>query len=171
LSPPTSLSAHQTHSHLSAFLASIPASPARTQLERLTDSLGVDLGFIAPSEGDRREAERAAARSKARGERKRRREEEERRAREEEMGGMEGWVEGLADRDEGEEKVEYGNEPLEGGEGAERRDGGDEDADEDLEEGGVGAPGEHDMEDRGDVEYGDEQGEDEDEPDNEDEGS
>ncbi|WVQ94530.1 hypothetical protein IAU59_001609 [Kwoniella sp. CBS 9459] len=135
---PHKLSAKDTFAHLQNFLFSLESSPSKTQLERLTDALGVEIGQILPAEGERREAERKEARAAAKAERRRLRalkEEEERQAE------MEGLVEGL----EGE---------VEGG--------------EDLENGAVEAEGEEVMDDRGDVEYGDVVDEDEDEPDNDD---
>ncbi|ORY25821.1 hypothetical protein BCR39DRAFT_278289 [Naematelia encephala] len=140
LGPPTKLSASQTFHQLNTFLQTLPSSPARTQLERLADSLGVETGAIAPSEGDRREADRRAKKAAARLERRQAREALER---EMEVDGLEHQVEGLE---------------------------GDGDGDEDMEEGAVAVEGEQGMDDRGDVEYGDlPEDEDDDEPDNDDE--
>jgi hypothetical protein len=68
----------QTYDYLHAFLESIPSSTARTQLERLTDAIGVDIGAIEAGEGERREAERLKAKMERRAEKKRRKEEESR---------------------------------------------------------------------------------------------
>ena len=68
----------QTYDYLHAFLESIPSSTARTQLERLTDAIGVDIGAMEAGEGERREAERLRLRMEKRAEKKRRREEESR---------------------------------------------------------------------------------------------
>ncbi|KAK8861430.1 hypothetical protein IAR55_002249 [Kwoniella newhampshirensis] len=144
---PTKLSSKDTFAHLQNFLSSLPACPSRTQLERLTDALGVEIGSILPAEGERREAERVAARSEARAERRRLREIEEEERKKEEMDGM---VEDLEEDDVGE-----GEQEEQGGDG-------------ELENGAVEIEGEEQMDDRGDVEYGDVVDEDEDEPDNED---
>jgi hypothetical protein len=116
----------QTYDYLHAFLESIPTSTARTQLERLTDAIGVDIGAIAAGEGERREAERLRIRMERRAEKKRLREEEEKRE-------MEGLLEDQHDQLEEEE----------------------------------GAVLEDDLEDGGDIEYGDAV-RDEDEPDQDD---
>lgn len=138
LSQPKKLSSQQTFSHLQDFLPSLPASPSRTQLERLTDALGVECGLILPAEGERREAERLAERARVKAEKRRRREEEKRRA---EMEDVEGMVEDLENGVEGED---------------------------DVDQGAVEFERDEKMDDRGDVEYGDEAegDEDEDEPDN-----
>lgn len=143
LAPPTKLTSSQTYSQLHQFLSHVPASPARTQLERLTDALGVEIGAIAPGEGERREAERVKERMERRAEKRRRKEEEER-AR----------LEGLI---EGDEDAEVHGVVA----------GGEEDGD--MENVGLQLEGEEGMDDRGDVEYGDVVDEDEDEPDNADE--
>ncbi len=104
---PTKLAASQTYTQLSTFLQTLPASPARTQLERLTDALGVEIGLIAPSEGDRREAERLSTKSAARAEKGRLREFIKRK---EEMDGMEGVVEGLEGGEMDEGAVEFDDE-------------------------------------------------------------
>jgi hypothetical protein len=116
----------QTYDYLHAFLESIPTSTARTQLERLTDAIGVDIGAIAAGEGERREAERLRIRMERRAGKKRLREEEEKRE-------MEGLLEDQHDQLEEEE----------------------------------GAVLEDDLEDGGDIEYGDAV-RDEDEPDQDD---
>jgi hypothetical protein len=141
LSAPTKFSSSQTYSQLHQFLAHLPASPARTQLERLTDALGVDIGAIAPGEGERREAERVKERMERRAERRRRKEEEER----ERLAGL----------------IEDGDEDahIDGVMEGEEEDG-------DMENVGLQMEGEGEMDDRGDVEYGDVLDEDEDEPDN-----
>lgn len=160
LTNPTNLSPNQTLSHLTAFLTSLPpSSPSRTQLERLADSLGVELGLIASSEGDRREAERLILRARVRRERRRKREEEVRereRERERLELELELEVEGGYRLGEGDgEGVGEGEEQEGQGQG--------------MEEGAAQFDGEEEMDDRGDVEYGDvdEREEDEDEPDNE----
>jgi hypothetical protein len=117
----------QTYDYLHAFLESIPSSTARTQLERLTDAIGVDIGAIEVGEGERREAERLKLRMERRAEKKRRKEEEGRRE-----------MEGLLEDDQ--------VEVFEEEEGAALVD---------------------DLEDGGDVEYGDAV-RDEDEPDQDD---
>jgi len=135
---PIRLTSSQTFAQLNTFLTTLPASPARTQLERLADALGVEIGAIAQSEGDRREAERRAAIAAARAE-KRRREEEAKREKE------------RAD----EAVINRMVEALDGNDG------------EEMEEGAVGFEGDEGMDDRGDVEYGDLPDEDEDEADQE----
>jgi len=108
----------QTYDYLHAFLESIPPSTARTQLERLTDAIGVDIGAIEAGEGERREAERLRVKMEKRAEKKRRREEEGRAEMEgllEEEGVPEGEVleeeEGAALDDDLEDggDVEYGD--------------------------------------------------------------
>jgi hypothetical protein len=136
LCAPTPLSSKLTYSHLQSFLETLPLGPSRTQLERLNDALGVDTGLILPAEGERREAERSAAKLQAKEERRSKREAERKKLEEEEMDGLEGAVE-----DDGE-------------------------AAEDGDVEAVGE-GEADMDERGDVEYGDAEEDDEDEPDNE----
>ncbi|EJT47117.1 hypothetical protein A1Q2_02091 [Trichosporon asahii var. asahii CBS 8904] len=138
----TTITPKQTYTQLSHFLAGLAPSPARTQLERLTDSLGVEVGAIAPSEGERREAERVEARNKARAEKReaKRRAEEEAAAEASQM---------LEAEIEAEAEAEVSDEEGEGGLGV------------------GGFPGDETMDDRGDVEYGDVPEDDEDEPDNE----
>ena len=97
------LSASDTYGQINSFIINLPFSPARTQLERLADALGVETGNIAPSEGDRREAGRREEKALARAERRKKKEEE--RALEEKAE-MEAAVEGL----EGEEREEGGAE-------------------------------------------------------------
>ena len=109
----TRLTTSQTFTQLGDFLITLPPSPARTQLERLTDALGVEIGLIAPSEGERRETQRKAAKSTARAERRRVREAVRK---DEERAGMEGVVEGFEGEGEGEE-MEEGAVGLEGEEG------------------------------------------------------
>lgn len=109
----TKLTASQTYAHLGNFLSTLPPSPARTQLERLTDALGVETGLIAPSEGDRREAERLALRSEARAKKRKARESAKH---QEELEGMEGVVEGLEGEGEG-EAMDEGGVGFEGEEG------------------------------------------------------
>ena len=118
----------QTYDYLHAFLESIPSSTARTQLERLTDAIGVDIGAIAAGEGERREAERLRVKMERRAEKRRLKEEEEKRE-------MEGLLEDEPQGDQLEEEE--------------------------------GAALEDDLEDGGDVEYGDAV-RDEDEPDQDD---
>ena len=43
----TPLQLPETHAHLLPFLGTLGASPARTQLERLTVSLGLQIGFVS----------------------------------------------------------------------------------------------------------------------------
>jgi hypothetical protein len=100
----------QTYDYLHAFLESIPSSTARTQLERLTDAIGVDIGAIAAGEGERREAERLRMKMERRAEKKRLKEEEEKR----EMEGLledEPQVDQLEEEDDLEDggDVEYGD--------------------------------------------------------------
>lgn len=138
----TTITPKQTYTHLSSFLASLPASPARTQLERLTDALGVEVGAIAPSEGERREQERLEARSKARAEKREAKRIAEEAAAAEASQMLDAEIEAEA---EAEVTDEEGEEGL-----------------------GVGGfAGDETMDDRGDVEYGDVPEDDEDEPDNE----
>ena len=135
-----------TYKALSHFVQNLaPSCPARNQLERLTDALGVDIGVIQQSEGEAREKKRRDEKMAAKAERRRIREAE---AAALEAEDLEAQVEGLEGDDADEEVAE--------GEG------------EGMEEGAVGFDDdEEDMGDRGDVEYGDvEQDEDEDEPDN-----
>ena len=100
---PVKLNSSDTYSQLQTFLRHLQPSPALTQLERLNDALGVEIGLIAPSEGERREAERLAVKSAAKAERRRKRE-EVRIA--EEQADMEAEVEGLQGIEEGDEAVE-----------------------------------------------------------------
>lgn len=122
----------QTYDYLHAFLETIPTSVARTQLERLTDAIGVEIGAIAAGEGERREAERLRERMARRAEKKRKREDDEKRQLEAEL----------------EDEAEEQGEEVEG-----ERD--------------EGAGLNDDLDDGGDVEYGDLVN-DEDEPDQED---
>jgi len=150
------LSSKDTYEALSNFVQNLaPSCPALSQLERLTDALGVDVGVIQQSEGDAREKKRRDEKMAAKAERRRIREAE---AAAQEQEDLEAQVEGL----EGEE----GEEAGEGEEGEEEE--GEKGEAEGVEEGAVGFDDdEEDMGDRGDVEYGDvEQDEDEDEPDN-----
>lgn len=96
--------------------------------------------MIEPDESNKREEKRREARATRRAERRKERERVG-------LEGMEKEVEGLA-----------------GGEG-----GGDKE-EVDMDEGAVGFEGEEGMQDRGDVEYGDVESADGDEPDEEDEG-
>ena len=148
-----SLSSKDTYEALSNFVQNLaPSCPALSQLERLTDALGVDVGVIQQSEGDAREKRRRDEKMAAKAERRRIREAE---AAAQEQEDLEAQVEGL----EGEEVGEAEDGEEEEGEKGEA---------EGVEEGAVGFDDdEEDMGDRGDVEYGDvEQDEDEDEPDN-----
>lgn len=144
-SPLHPLSSLDTYNQLRNFLPALPAGSSRAQLERLVDSLGVDVGLVQADESERREEVRRAERAKRRAERRRLREEKEREEKEKEMAGD---IEGLIDED--------GAGQMEGGAGGE----------------GEGEDEGEGMADRGDVEYGDvleENGdEDEDEGDNED---
>lgn len=137
ISKPTKLSSKDTYAHLKNFVHSLPHTPVRTQVDRLADALGVEIGAIAPEEGDRRESLREAERAAAREARRKKREEEEEQRRKAEM--------------------DSAIEVLEG----------DNEEDGEMENGAVGQDGEEGMDDRGDVEYGDVVDEDEDEPDNE----
>ncbi|KAI9632443.1 uncharacterized protein MKK02DRAFT_40746 [Dioszegia hungarica] len=141
VSSPHAMTTSDAHTALSNYLGSLPSSStSRSQLERLVDSLGVDLGLIEPDESNKREEKRREARATRRAERRKERERVG-------LEGMEKEVEGLA-----------------GGEG-----GGDKE-EVDMDEGAVGLEGEEGMQDRGDVEYGDVESADGDEPDEEDEG-
>lgn len=125
---------------------STPFGTAKTQIDRLIDALGVDCGAIPPSESDAREQKRKEERLAARAERRRIREEDLKAQEEEDL---EGQIEGLEDE---------GTQGITG-----------QEAEGDMENGGVEFEGEEGMEDRGDVEYGDvERDEDDDEPDHED---
>lgn len=137
ISKPTKLSAKDTYAHLKNFVHSLPHTPVRTQVDRLADALGVEIGAIAPEEGDRRESLREAERAAAREARRKKREEAEEQRRKAEM---ENAIEGLE---------------------------GDNEEDGEMENGAVGQDGEEGMDDRGDVEYGDVVDDDDDEPDNE----
>lgn len=101
----------QTYDYLHAFLDTLPSSTARTQLERLTDAIGVEIGAIAAGEGERREAERLRVKMQRRAEKKRKREEEEQRQMAAELEGEEE-DEGAAGLDDGSDDggdVEYGD--------------------------------------------------------------
>jgi hypothetical protein len=142
-SPASPLSSTETYHQLRNFIPALPAGSSRAQLERLVDSLGVDVGLVQPDESERREEARRAERAKRRAERRKAREEAEKAERERDVAGE---IEGLIG----------GDEDMEGGAGGE----------------GEGEGEGEGMADRGDVEYGDmvdEDGDDdEDEPDNED---
>ncbi|WOO79498.1 uncharacterized protein LOC62_02G003021 [Vanrija pseudolonga] len=143
----TKLSPQATFTSLQSFLGTLQPSPARTQLERLADALGVETGAIAPSEEARREAERVAARAKARAERRAEREAARKAAEEAEL---EAAVEDEGDNEAAHERFV--------------------EAEDEAEEEGLGQANFDDvegMEDRGDVEYGDVPESDHDEPDNE----
>lgn len=137
----TPITPKQTYTQLSAFLASVQPSPARTQLERLADALGVEVGAIAPSEGERREAERVEARNAARAARREARLKAEQEAATEASQMLDAEL-------EAEHEAEVSDEEGETG----------------LGRGGF--PGDETMDDRGDVEYGDVPDDDSDEPDN-----
>jgi hypothetical protein len=138
LGPPTKISTRDTYTHLTRFVEHLPPSPQRTQLERLADALGVEVGLIAPSEGEAREKKREAERAAVRLERRRTR--EAARAAEAE-------ADAQADKDALEAAIEG-------------------DGDDEVEMGENFGDGPT-MDDRGDVEYGDVPEDDEDEPDNE----
>lgn len=140
--PATKLTTKQTFSHLQQFVEGLAPSPAKTQLERLADALGVEAGAIAPSEGEAREKKREAERSAARKLRRETREAERAAAEAASKDDLEAAI-------EAEERAEEEDEAEEEGMGV-----GDFD---DAER----------MDDRGDVEYGDVPEDDEDEPDNE----
>lgn len=145
----TKLSPQATFTSLQSFLGTLQPSPARTQLERLADALGVETGAIEPSEEARREAERVAARAKARAERRAEREAARKAAEEAELE--------AAVEDEDAEENEAAHERF-------------AEAEDEAEEEGLGQANFDDvegMEDRGDVEYGDVPESDHDEPDNE----
>ena len=139
LSQPKRLKPSESYKTLESFLDTVPySSGIKAQLERLTDSLGVESGFIQIDESIKREEKRRAERLLVRAEKRRIREEE---AKKSELENLDHVVENLAEDDD----------DLEG----------------DMENGGVGFQDESGMQDRGDVEYGDvEKEEDEDEPDN-----
>jgi hypothetical protein len=107
---PTKLSPSATFAHLQNFLVALDAGPSKTQLERLADALGVEVGAIEPSEGERREAERAAALAAARAERKLRKEEERAAAEAAQNKETEDALEAEADEDE----MEMGENTFEG---------------------------------------------------------
>ena len=138
LGHPKKLNSGDTYQSLTRFMLDLPLSPARTQLERLTDALGVENGFIEASEGEAREKKRREEKAAARAERRRLREAEAAAQEEEERENLDAEIEGLG-----------------------------EEADGDVEEGAVQFEGEEGMDDRGDVEYGDVEEDDDDEPDNE----
>ncbi|CAK9783406.1 hypothetical protein CC85DRAFT_325258 [Cutaneotrichosporon oleaginosum] len=141
LGPPTKISTKQTYTHLAQFVDHLAPSPARTQLERLADALGVEVGAIAASEGEAREKKREAERAAARAERRRTREA---------VRVAEAEAEAKADKDALEAAIEGEEAP--------------EDEGEEMGENFGDGPT---MDDRGDVEYGDVPEDDEDEPDNE----
>lgn len=128
LGKPTKMSLGTTYQHLTQFLPDIPLGPARTQLERLTDALGVETGAIAPSEGDRREAERRQERARRIAE-KRLAKAEKKRLEEEAR---------LTEMLENGDDAGLGEEAGEG-----------EEMDGDMETGAVGITGEEEMDDRG----------------------
>jgi hypothetical protein len=136
------------HAVLSTFTQNLPAGSSKTQLERLMDAIGVEIGVLQPAEGEAKERVRLAAKAAAKAERRRIREEEARRL---EQDDLEAEVEGLTE-DAGH------NEDIR------------DEEDGDMESGAVGFEGEEGMDDRGDVEYGDvvpsEEEDDMDEPDN-----
>lgn len=99
----------QTYDYLHAFIDTLPASTARTQLERLTDAIGVEIGAIAAGEEERREAERLREKMNRRAEKKRKREEEEKRQMEAELEyDEEDGAAGLNDGSDDGGDVEYG---------------------------------------------------------------
>lgn len=102
----------QTYDYLHAFLETLPTSTARTQLERLTDAIGVEIGAIAAGEGERREAERLRERMARRAEKKRKREDEEKRQLEAEL---EDEVDEVAGEEEGEQEGAALNDDLDDG--------------------------------------------------------
>ncbi|WVW79994.1 hypothetical protein I302_101967 [Kwoniella bestiolae CBS 10118] len=144
IGPSTKLTPEVTYQHLLNFLehSSLGTNGvSKIQLERLTDALGVSIGKIDTAEEELREVQRREEKERRKAERRRlRAQAEEEKNRE----NLEGMVEG-----------------LEGGEG-------------EMESGAVGFDdvdaSEKQMDDRGEVEYGDVVQEDEDEPDNEDQG-
>ena len=74
---PSKISTLDTYNNLSAFIMSLPPSTSRTQLERLTDALGVECGVVDVSEEERREKERVKRREERRRARRLQREAEE----------------------------------------------------------------------------------------------
>ena len=156
---PSKISTLDTYNNLSAFIMSLPPSTSRTQLERLTDALGVECGVVDVSEEERREKERVKRREERRKARRLQREAEEAEA-------------AAADADAGAAgasgALEDEHGQFLGKRKGRNRTGKDAEVEEEDEmEGGVG-DGDEPMDDRGDVEYGDVPDEDEDEPDNED---
>ncbi|WRT65557.1 uncharacterized protein IL334_002502 [Kwoniella shivajii] len=136
---PLKLSSEVTFKHLQNFLEPLGPSPARTQLERLTDALGVEIGKILPAEGERRELERKEVRIAAKSERRRLRAE----------------AEEQANQDQLENQIENDLQYQDGVEG-----------EGELENGAVELDDEEKMDDRGDIEYGDNvEDENDDEPD------
>ncbi|ORX36279.1 hypothetical protein BD324DRAFT_628152 [Kockovaella imperatae] len=139
------ISTLDTYNHLSSFIMHLPPSTSRTQIERVTDALGVECGVVDVTEEERREKERARRREEKRKLKRLQREAEAAEAEAAEASEKEG-----AQVEEEEERKDVLDE-------------------EDEMEGGVG-DGDVTMDDRGDVEYGDVVDEDEDEPDNDDQG-
>jgi hypothetical protein len=133
---PKKLSKKDAYPHLQAFLEQLPPSTSRTQLERLTDAIGVEAGLVELSEAKKREAARLEEKRLARAEKRRLKAEEKAREEAERMEGIEAELE-----DEG-----YAGE----------------------ENGAAGFEDEEQMDDRGEVEYGDNEpgdDDDQDEPD------
>lgn len=129
------LSAGQTYDSLHNFLSTLPLSPARTQLERLADSLGVEAGLIAPSESSRRETRRRDDRAAAKLERRRRRAEAQQALENE---GMDGIVDALGTGAVGEKGgAPAANGEEQGDDEMGRSDGGDEEREDDIEYGDV----------------------------------
>lgn len=145
---PRDVKPHDAHTVLSTFTQNLPAGSSRTQLERLMDAIGVEIGVLQPAEGEAKERVRRAAKAAAKAERRRAREEE---ARQLEQDDLEAEVEGLTE---------------DAGHNADIRD----EEDGEMDSGAVGFESEEGMDDRGDVEYGDvvpsEEEDDVDEPDN-----
>lgn len=133
---PKKLSKKDAYPHLQAFLGQLPPSTSRTQLERLTDAIGVEAGLVEVSEAKKREAVRLEEKRLAKAEKRRLKAEEKAREEAERMEGLEAELEG----------DDYAEE----------------------ENGPVGFEDEEQMEDRGEVEYGDNEpgdDDDQDEPD------
>jgi hypothetical protein len=130
---PKRLKPADVYTTLSGFIEDLPWSPARTQLERLNDAIGVEIGRIQPSEGEAREKKRREEKLAARAERRRAREAE---AAANEQDDIAAQVEALGeDEDEGE--MEEGAVGFEGEEGMEDRgdvEYGDAEVDEDEDE-------------------------------------
>ncbi|WWC68769.1 uncharacterized protein I206_102704 [Kwoniella pini CBS 10737] len=143
----TKLSNEITYQHLFNFLnnsnfnSSTSTSVSKIQLERLNDALGVSIGKINMEEEERRENERKELRLIKKLERRKLRLEKEEALKIKEQEKLNNLIENL-------------EEPQ-------------QEENDELESGAVKFENELQMDDKGDVEYGDNLEEDEDEPDNE----